>query len=65
MLGFFPEQTICPMATGLWTKVRFTARAKASWGCDEIQREKMEMILKKILDLSLWLNAVAGFILPG
>lgn len=22
MLGFFPEQTICQMATGLWTKVR-------------------------------------------
>lgn len=40
MLGFFPEQTICQMATGLWTKVRFTARAKATWGCDETQREK-------------------------
>ena len=56
---------ICQMATGLWTKVRFTARAKATWGCDETQREKMKMILKKILDLSLLLNAVAGFILSG
>lgn len=53
MLGFFPEQTICQMVTGLWTKVRFIARAKATWGCDETQREKMEMILKKILDFIL------------